>query len=142
RALKLDVPCALIKRVLVRFHDDVRLHAILADRRVVGREPLGVGYAELPVVGEVVDKLHRALAEGRLSDQDAAPVVLNSGGDDLGGAGAVLVDQHNEWYFLRQVAAADAELLDLTRYRPLGEHERARQEQVGDAHRLIEEAAG
>ena len=45
---------------------------------------------------EIDQVLHRALAEGRFADDDAAAVVLDRGGEDFRGRSRTAVDQHGE----------------------------------------------
>ena len=62
---------------------------------VARRQVLRDGELERRLVLEVVEHLHRALAEGLLPDDDGAVVVLERAGDDLRGRGAAAVDQHH-----------------------------------------------
>ena len=45
---------------------------------------------------EVDQGLHRALAEGRLANDDGTPIILHGGGEDLRGGGAIAIDQDRQ----------------------------------------------
>ena len=62
---------------------------VLAARTPVG----GGGHLELAAF-EILNGLHAAFAVAAIAHDDGAAMVLQTGGDNLGAAGAVAVDQH------------------------------------------------
>ena len=85
-------------------HRDVRLHAamlralarhavVLADR---DRELTEARIRAERIAIERIEVLHRALAVGLLTDDDAATVVLNRGREDLRSRRAEAIDQHDQ----------------------------------------------
>ena len=94
----------------------------------------------LPAV-EVDQVLHRALAERRLADDQAAAVVLDGGSEDLGGRRGRTVDQHCQGAIPRHARVvvgfdghAPAGILDLHHGAPVDE-------QPGEFHCLHQRAA-
>ena len=126
-----------------RLNLDVGHDADALDRDVARREVLRDGELERPAVVVVaIQDLDRALAERALADDQRAVVVLERAGDDLAGRGAAAVLQHDHRvvrlgaFGARQLALG---LLRIVRRR--GHDRAARQEDVGDAHRLLQQAA-
>ena len=70
-------------------------------RRVVARRRQGQPGA----VGQLVDRLHQALAPGRLADDEADVVILDGARNDLGGGGGAAVHEHDDRQAERLVAA-------------------------------------
>ena len=54
------------------------------------------GHLHQRIVGQRAHALHEALAERAFADDDGAVEVLHGAGENLGGGGCVVVDEHNE----------------------------------------------
>src|SRR5687768_3005380 len=74
----------------------IRQQADALDRLLGGGQPLGRRDPQAGLVAQFVDVLDGALAERLLADQEGPAVVPECAGHDLGGAGAALVDQHDD----------------------------------------------
>src|SRR5215208_3651196 len=62
-----------------------------------GRCPVrGDGQLQRSSRRQAVDLLHERLPEGRLADDERTAVVMERGGDDLGGTRAAAVDEHDD----------------------------------------------
>ena len=122
----------------------VRLLGVLEAVNVLSRRPLIGGDGQLEdavAVLQVDDVLDRPLAIAALADDRGAVVVLETGRDDLGGRGRVLIDQddHREAvegpFLLSLVGLGDG-------VPPLRAHDQSvLDEQVGDFHGRAEEPA-
>ncbi len=129
---------------------DVRLDAHLLDGDVARGEVLGDGELERALVvgvpggrAELVEHLHRALAEGLLADDDRPVQVLQRAGDDLRGRGAPGVHQHRQRILVVSVVGVGALLLALPlAQRDGGDDGALAEEEVRDLDGLLEEPAG
>ena len=84
--------------------EDIRLHPAQLGAAATDAVELRHGQSQPPqvlaiarhVAVEIDQGLDRALAEGRLADDDGPAIVLHGGGEDLRGGGAVAVHQHGQ----------------------------------------------
>src|ERR1700704_2193427 len=77
-------------------HRLVRRDPGLFNRVALGRQPVGDGEVQVAIAEDEI-LLHRPLAEGLDSHQRAAPIVLDSAGRNLRGAGRILIEQHHQF---------------------------------------------
>ena len=121
---------------------DVGLDALLAVGTVAGRIELGRGQLEAgrgrP---EREDALDRALAVGARAEDGGTLVILEGAGQDLAGAGAVVIDQHIQRH-PPPSPAVGGEDLRLSLGTPAGRDDQARvDEPLGDLDRDVQQAA-
>jgi hypothetical protein len=115
------------------------------DRDVARGEVLGDGQLEgelLVADLAVVEDLDRALAERAAADEHGAPEVAQRAGDDLGGAGRALVDDHDQRHVGEVVAVVGGELLAGRRAADGRDDRAGLDEGVGDLDGGGEQAAG
>src|SRR2546426_7998385 len=123
-------------------HHDVGHDAGRLDRAAARREVARGRQAQRRAVVERQDGLHRALAEGLRAEDEGALVVLERARDDLRGAGAPAVHQHDHREVGPRAGLVREVLLFLVLEPAVGVDDEARvEEEVGHLDRLGEEAA-
>src|SRR6185436_11158096 len=115
---------------------------LVVDEAAAGEVVVGDGELEFRAVFELDHFLHRAFAVGALAEDGGALVVHQRAGDDLGGAGGVLIHEHDHrekrkraggfghFYVFGTIAAFG------------GDDDAFFDEQINDLDGLIELAAG
>ena len=101
------------------------------------------GQRQAGVFGQRIYGLHQALAERGLAQDQAAVVILQRAGDDLGRRSREVVDQHHDGIIAPAVAVA--RLIDFFRRRTAAvrnDHLALLQEFVGHGDALVQQAAG
>src|SRR5208337_1484088 len=81
-----------------------KVRVIALDETSAGGVVLGGGQGKAGIFGERKHGLHQALAEGDFTDNQAAIVILNGAGDNLGCRSRAAIHQHHQWIFLASVA--------------------------------------
>ena len=128
---------------------DVGHHALVLRAAAAGQEELRDGHLDLAVaralVGrpavEVEQVLHRALAEGRLADDQAAAVVLDGTGHDLRSRGRGAIHQHRQRPVPGDAGLAVGLHVDAAARLAHLHHRAGVDEQAGQFDRLVERAA-
>ena len=150
----MGVEIAFAKEELV----DLEVHGLLIDghgadsdvghdtdalnRDVAGREVLRHGELQRRVVLELVQDLHRALAEALLADDQRAIVILERAGHDFARGRAHAIDQQDDGVARLGPAPLGVLFGALARVLRGRRHDGAVVEEgVGNLHRLIEKAA-
>jgi hypothetical protein len=116
--------------------------ALLLDGAPARREPLGRGHLERVAAVEREERLHEPLAVARRAEHHGAVVVLQRAGDDLARRSRVAVDHDDERHRRRDRLPGGHVRLRVALPPAHARHLlAARQEEVRDGDRLLEDAA-